>query len=294
MSVKNKNLQRAQRVKFDEYYTRFKDVKHFFDDKLHLLSGKTIYLPCDSEASAFWLYLTNPDTFNRAGIVKITATHLNRAGASYRLDFDGVSVTKAQLDSNGDFRSAECQDIWAASDLVITNGPFSLFRDFFDRARLHQKPFIVLCSYLAATYSNTFESFKRGDFQLYDQVHLFRCPDGSTHRLNNICWATYLLPLPGPSFTFSNKSIDDFSTIDNYTNVFECSRCADLPNIPGVIFGVPVTMCQKIDRDKIEVVGLSENFGQSPELGHTGRVRDCFYHGKRIFKRVFVRVKPSV
>ena len=89
---------------------------------------------------------------------------------------------------------------------------------------------------------------------------------------------------------------EEYAGIDkrHYTNVFECSRCADLPNIPGVIFAVPVTMCQKIDRDKIEVVGLSENFGQSPELGHTGRIRDCFYHGKRIFKRVFVRVKPSV
>lgn len=287
----NKNLQRAQRERFDEFYTRIEDIQTFFNDRLHLLNGKTIYMPCDSAASAFWRYFTDPDVFHRGQFAKVIATHLETDGTTYKMEYDGNETTLTPLTGNGDFRSPECQTIWATADVIVTNPPFSLFRDFFGVAKALNKPFIVLCSYLAPTYSITFDAFRNGDILQYSQVHLFNSPDGTVKRLNNICWCSYLFPMEHERLTLSNKSIDEFEPLDNYTNVYECGRVSDLPNIPNVIFAVPVSYCPKHNPEQIEIVGVSETFGQTPELGHVGVTCDGYLHGERIFKRLFVRVK---
>ena len=125
----NANLKKAKVAKNDEFFTRLEDVEkeccHYNDQ----FKNKWIYLPCDSEVSNFWIYFV--EHFNEFELKHLTATHINFEGPSYRLDYDGIEVTKTDLEDNGDFRSPECCEIRDKCDLIITNPPFSKMREFF-------------------------------------------------------------------------------------------------------------------------------------------------------------------
>ena len=114
----------------DEFYTQYKDVD--FPNKLYseVLKDKWIYCPCDDyEWSNFVKYFK--DNFNRFQLKRLTATHIHLDGTpSERYDYDGVNETITMLNGNGDFRSEECTKIKDECDIVITNPPFSLFREF--------------------------------------------------------------------------------------------------------------------------------------------------------------------
>jgi len=129
MTKDNNNLTKAKRAKNDEFYTQYQDIenecKHYIDQ----FKDQWIYLPCDSEQSNFWKYFK--DHFNEYGLKRLTATHFNLDGTpSYRLDYNGSETKKTALEDNGDFRSEECTKIKDECDMVITNPPFSLFREF--------------------------------------------------------------------------------------------------------------------------------------------------------------------
>lgn len=128
--AKNANLHRAKREKNDEFYTQYSDIeKEMVHYKEHF-KDQWIYLPCDDERSNFWKYFI--DHFHEYGLKRLTATHINLDGSSsYRLDYNGSETLKTPLEGNGDFRSEECTLIKEECDMVITNPPFSLFREFF-------------------------------------------------------------------------------------------------------------------------------------------------------------------
>ena len=126
--MSNNNLHKARIAKNDEFYTQYKDVEaecqHYSDQ----FKNQWIYLPCDDENSNFWKYFVT--NFKNFELKRLTATHINFDGNSYRLDFDGSETLKTPLNGNGDFRSEECTKIKDECDIVITNPPFSLFRQF--------------------------------------------------------------------------------------------------------------------------------------------------------------------
>lgn len=127
--MKNSNLNQAKRAKNDEFYTQYIDIERECQHYVDQFNGQWIYLPCDTEQSNFWKYFV--DHFDEYGIKRLTATHIELDGSSsYRLDYDGTETIKTPLDGNGDFRSEECTKIKDECDLVITNPPFSLFREF--------------------------------------------------------------------------------------------------------------------------------------------------------------------
>ena len=127
--VKNiSNLHKARKAKNDEFYTRYEDIENECQHYIEHFKNQWIYLPCDTEESNFWKYFV--DHFKEYGIKRLTATHINFDGQSYRLDYDGSETTKTPLKGDGDFRSEECTQIKNDADIVITNPPFSLFRDF--------------------------------------------------------------------------------------------------------------------------------------------------------------------
>jgi hypothetical protein len=125
---KNSNLHQAKRAKNDEFYTQYQDIEKEMVNYIEHFKDQWIYLPCDTEDSNFWKYFV--DHFNKFGLKRLTATHINFDGPSYRLDYDGNTVTKTDLVGNGDFRSDECTKIKDECDMVCTNPPFSLFREF--------------------------------------------------------------------------------------------------------------------------------------------------------------------
>lgn len=128
MAKNNSNLHNAKRAKNDEFYTRLEDIENECQHYIHHFKDQWIYLPCDDEKSNFWKYFV--EHFYEFKLRHLTATHINFEGSSYRLDYDGTETKKTPLNGNGDFRSEECSKIRDDADMIITNPPFSLFRDF--------------------------------------------------------------------------------------------------------------------------------------------------------------------
>ena len=125
----NKNLHTARKARNDEFYTQYTDIENECKYYIEQFKNQWIYLPCDTEESNFWKYFV--DHFKEYGLKRLTATHINLDGtSSYRLDYDGSETVKTPLQGNGDFRSEECTKIKDECDMVITNPPFSLFREF--------------------------------------------------------------------------------------------------------------------------------------------------------------------
>lgn len=132
---RNKNLLDAKKAKNDEFYTRLEDIEkeviHYWDQ----LRGRIVYCCCDDYRwSNFVKYFK--DHFQEIGLKRLIATNYNIGDGAYRYDFDGVNEVVEELNGNGDFRSEECTKIKNLPGVVvITNPPFSLFREFIDWLR---------------------------------------------------------------------------------------------------------------------------------------------------------------
>lgn len=122
------HMKRATRAKNDEFYTRYEDIEKEVVNYKEQLKGLWIYCPCDDYRwSNFWKYFY--DNFNELGLKRLTATNYDIGEGAFRADYDGFNVEVVPLDGNGDFRSQECTKIKDECDIIITNFPFSIWRD---------------------------------------------------------------------------------------------------------------------------------------------------------------------
>lgn len=129
MSGNNGNLHNAKRAKNDEFYTRYEDIEKEVVNYKDQLEGLWVYCPCDDYRwSNFYKYFKN--NFSELKLRHLTATNYDIGEGAFRADYDGFTEAVAQLVGDGDFRSPECAKIKDDCDIVITNPPFSLFRDF--------------------------------------------------------------------------------------------------------------------------------------------------------------------
>lgn len=127
--MSNAHLHRAKKAKNDEFWTRYVDIEKELSHYKDQLQGKWVYSPCDDYRwSNFTRYFV--DNFHSLGISHYTCTNYNIGEGAFRFDYDGEHTTITPLEGNGDFRSQECTTIKDECDLVCTNCPFSLFRDF--------------------------------------------------------------------------------------------------------------------------------------------------------------------
>ena len=133
----NRNLRLAQKNKRDEFYTKMSDIEEElinYSDYGEHFEGKVVYLNCDNPSfSNFWTYFY--ERFNTLGLKLLISTFYEDNDISYKTTYDGINVNKTKLKGNGDFRSPECIDILIESDIVVTNPPFSLFREYLDLDR---------------------------------------------------------------------------------------------------------------------------------------------------------------
>ena len=129
MPKSNRNLIDAKKAKSDEFFTRYEDIEKEMEHYTYQLHGMWVYSPCDDYRwSNFKKYFTN--NFERLGLKHYTCTNYDLGEGAFRYDYDGEKETITRLEGNGDFRSEECTKIKDECDIVITNEPFSLFRDF--------------------------------------------------------------------------------------------------------------------------------------------------------------------
>ena len=161
----NSNLHKAKKEKNDEFYTQLTDIEKELKHYKKHFKNKTVFCNCDDpQESNFWRYFSN--NFNHLGLKKLVSTHYEREKPSYKLEmtasFDGqdTSVVKTQLKQNGDFRSPECVEILKESDIVVTNPPFSLFREYISQLIDYEKKFIVIGNNNSISYKDIFKLIK--------------------------------------------------------------------------------------------------------------------------------------
>ena len=135
MPGNNRNLLKAKQARNDEFYTRYEDIEKEVVHYWPKLRGRIVYCPCDDYRwSNFVKYFK--DHFQEIGLKRLIATNYNIGSGAYRYDFDGVNEVVEELKGNGDFRSEECTRIKDMPGVVVvTNPPFSLFREFIDWLR---------------------------------------------------------------------------------------------------------------------------------------------------------------
>ena len=163
--AKNENLHKAKDAKNDEFYTLLSSVSEELRHYKQHFAGKIVFCNCDDPTwSAFWRYFHL--NFSELGLKKLIATHYDRTEPTYKMEYEGgddnnVEVgVKTTLEGNGDFRNKECLDLLDECDIVVTNEPFSLFREYVSTLMEHGKKFLIIGNKNAITYKEFFPLLK--------------------------------------------------------------------------------------------------------------------------------------
>ena len=266
--MKNSNLHAAKIAKNDEFYTRFEDINFEINLVEHgyrpFFKDKVVYCNCDDpEESNFWKFFKA--RFNGLKLKKLISTHYDQEGrSSYKLEYDGERVAKSELDGNGDFRSPECVELLKESDIVVTNPPFSLFREFVALLMKYEKKFAIIGNKNAITYKEIFPLIKDNKVWLgYTSPNEFIIPGGEiTKQVTGLCrWFTNLeIPkrhepmLLGGSYEKGSKK-GMFPKYDNY-DAINVDRVCDIPEDYDGVMGVPITFLDKYCPEQFEIVAF--------------------------------------
>ena len=275
--AKNENLHKAKDAKNDEFYTRIEDVAEELRHYKKHFAGKVVFCNCDDPTwSAFWRYFHL--NFSELGLKKLIATHYDRTEPTYKMEYEGgddndVEVgVKTQLEGNGDFRSEECLDLLDECDIVVTNPPFSLFREYVATLIAHNKKFLIIGNKNAITYKEFFPLLKENKVWIgYTSPAEFNTPDGMTKKMNGLTrWFTNLdiqkrhekLILWQRYYDDNGNPLPDvderYPKYDNYA-ARNVDKVADIPMDYKCVMGVPITFMDKYTPDEFEIVGMDLN-----------------------------------
>lgn len=265
---KNNNLHAAKTAKNDEFYTRFEDINDEINREEHgyvkHFKDSVVYCNCDDpEESNFWKFFKIRFRFFQ--MKKLITTHYSAdKGASYKLEYDGESVVKTELKGNGDFRSEECVELLKESDIVVTNPPFSLARDFIALMFEYNKKFAVIGSQNWITYKEVFPLIKENKLWLgYTAPKQFVQPDGSIKKFGNICWFTNL-DIPKRHVPINSKwkfevgiKMGIYQKYDNY-DAWNVDKVAQIPGDYDGVLGVPITFLDRFCPEEFEIVNAND------------------------------------
>ena len=302
----NTNLHKAKAEKNDEYYTQLSDIEKELGHYKKQFKNKIVYCNCDdSTESNFWQYFIL--NFYHLGLKKLIATHYEDEIPSYKLEVtSGSGIVKTPLKQNGDFRSDECIEILKEADIVVTNPPFSLFREYVAQLMEYNKEFIILGSMNALSYKEIFKLIKDDKLWLGYNTNRsaleFRVPkilpskEGSTRidnngtkfvKMGNIYWYTNLdfKERHEDLILYKKYNAKDYPKYDNY-DAINVEKTMEIPMDYAGVMGVPISFMDKYNPDQFEIVGqmvttkIDEfNFGYP------------FINGEKIYARILIRNK---
>lgn len=277
-------LTSAKTAKNDEFYTQLADIEQEMTHYRQHFYGKTIFLNCDDpETSYFWVYFSL--NFDFLGLKSLISTHyvedIEKNGPAYMLRLDAQKgtnqerITKKNLKENGDFRSDECIELLKEADIVITNPPFSLFREFTNQLIEYKKQFIIIGNKNAVTYKEIFPLLKENkvwighrnmnrDFWfIVAENYKAEKIDKNGNRIKHImaCWYTNLdidkrhEELVLTNFYEGNE--EKYPFFDNY-NAININKVKDIPMDFTGVMGVPITFLDKYSPDQFEILGMTK------------------------------------
>ena len=273
-------------AKNDEFYTQLTDVsKELMHYKQHF-KDKIVLCNCDDPTwSAFWKYFHL--NFEALGLKKLISTHYDKTKPTYKMEYTGgddndVEVgVKTPLEGNGDFRNKECLDLLDECDIVVTNPPFSLFREYVAVLMEHEKKFIILGSNNAITYKEIFPLLRNDEMWLgalsWSAELYFRMPkeyedylvankkEGSAYKIFDgvvyaraaCMWYTNLdLKKRHKKLTlWKHYTSEEYPKYDNY-DAINIDKVSDIPVDYDGVMGVPISFLDKYNPDQFEIVAF--------------------------------------
>jgi hypothetical protein len=360
--AKNENLNAAKKAKFDEFYTQYKDIEKemnaYLDYDKYAFRDKTILLPCDDpEWSNFTKYFAQ--NFEKFGLKKLISTSyapdsklrdLNLQLSLFETESPKFDKTKARangkiftltrdttgdrkidvedleweyLKGNGDFRSAEVSRLRDEADIVVTNPPFSLFREFLDWIVAAEKKFVIIGNMNAITHKEVFPLIQRNKLWLGATANgtdlVFAVPPGveiaqsdrekaarlgyvgDFTRLGNACWFTNLdhgrrheplaLMTAAENIKFNKKiKSSGYKKYDNY-DAMEVPFTDAIPSDYQGVMGVPISFLSRYNPDQFELLGISGNdsFPEDLKIKPAERYDRPYLEGVRMYVRLLIR-----
>ena len=287
----NQNLCRAKRIKEDNFYTMYEDVEKEMLYYREYFKNKVVLCNCDDPSwSSFWQYFHL--NFTALQLKRLIATHFDNQ--SYKMIYDGGDDNNINcgeitaLKGNGDFRSRECIVLLEQSDIIVTNPPFSLFREFIALLFEYNKQFLIIGNMNALKYKEIFPLIMNNEMWMgVNAVHQFKKSNGETKTFGNICWYTNLEHKKrNEELTFTKQySSKDYLFYDTYCAI-EVSKVKDIPENYYGVMGVPISFMTKYNPNQFEIIG---EFNHGSDNGFD--LAKPILRGKELFPRIAIRRK---
>lgn len=323
--ARNNHLHTARRERADEFYTQLSDIEkecyHYWEH----FKGKTILCNCDDPIeSKFSRYFRL--NFEYLGLKKLICTCYKSQDISLFSDgksekavyieyygdkngngeIDDDELEIKELQGDGDFRSKECIELLKEADIVVTNPPFSLFREYVAQLIEYEKKFLIIGNQNAITYKEIFSLImknklwlgcKSGDMSFTvpsdsepRATRYWEDEDGTKWRsMGNICWFTNLdhKKRHEELILYKNYTPEEYPKYDNY-DAINVGKVAEIPNDYDGIMGVPITFLDKYNPEQFEIIGLDRYVENNPNYGHRFKI-----NGKETYARILVKLKKQ-
>lgn len=283
----NGNLHKAKNAKNDEFYTQLTDIeKELMHYKDHF-KDKVVYCNCDDPTfSNFWVYFHL--NFEHLGLKKLIATFYHIGCSVYAAEYTGGNdndcntYTRILLNGNGDFRSEECIELLKESDIVVTNPPFSLFREYVAQLVSFKKKFIIIGRMSAIHYKELFPLIQNNVLLIgygFNLSLVYKTPYENTEKANRkfvyskgynpeegfvnvpaICWYTniYCKKRHEELIMCKHYDPDNYPLYENF-NAIEVCNVTDIPCDYYGMMGVPDTFLAQYNPEQFEIIGLAES-----------------------------------
>ena len=285
--TKNNNLHTAKATKNDEFYTQLEDIENELKYYKDYFKGKVVYCNCDGflnkEKSNFFMYFSLNYEF--LGLKGLICTKYNPNGKGRKYEYygdlngnnypDEEEVFTSELEGDGDFRSDECVEILKRCDIVCTNPPFSLFRQYVAQLFEYKKDFLIIGNVNAISYKEVFPMIKENKMWLGVSItsggRKFVVPDnyplnaagcgidenGKKYiRVKCVRWFTNLdhKKRHEELLLYKKYNTEEYPKYDNY-DAIEVGKTKDIPMDYNGIMGVPITFLDKYCQEQFEIVG---------------------------------------
>ena len=268
------NNQRFNKIRWinnNEFYTQLSDIEEELIHYHKYFQDKVVYCNCDDhQTSNFVKYFKS--NFNSLGLKKLISTNYvdrqsdlfngHKIPRPVRFEYDGLKTCVEPLTGDGDFRSGESIELLRRSDIVVTNPPFSLFREYLDQLIEHQKQFLIIGPLTSLTYIELFNLIKVGKFCLgykpWSKTMVFDIPHKKQKDIGAI-WLTTLDPNRDQKEIVLTKKYTpgEYPYYDNY-NAINVNKTCDIPMDYTGLMGVPISFFDKYNQNQFELIDLKE------------------------------------
>lgn len=327
----NTNLHQALKQKKDEFYTQLCDIENELCHYREHFKGKTVLCNCDDpRVSNFSVYFVL--NFKALGLKRLITTcyknnepdifSLNECERAVYAVYDGTPECNSIEDakqipykefeySDGDFRSAECVELLKQADIVVTNPPFSLFREYIAQLFKYDKKFLIIGNQNAITYKEVFPMIKENKMWLgfgfkggaghfmsnYEDTATAGDHRKGMIRVSGVTWFTNLdiSKRHEEMILYKNYNPNDYPEYENY-HAIEVSKTCDIPCDYDGIMGVPITFLYKYNPDQFEILWTTDRGGDGmlEDIRKPGtRIDAPVVNGKGVYKRILIRRKKQ-